>query len=85
MHNGRVTGISVDLQPGQRIVLAWRRLDFPAGVFSMVTLNLASKREGVTELVLIHRGVPKDLIPDVEKQWRQLYWEKIKAVLAAEV
>jgi len=35
-------------------------------------------KSGGTELVLTHRGVPKDLIPQVEKDWRQRYWDKIK-------
>jgi len=76
--NGRVTGVNVDLVPGKRIVQAWRRRDFPEGVFSMAAVTLAPTPSGGTELVLTHRGVPKALIPDTEKQWRDLYWARIK-------
>src|SRR6185312_1828031 len=35
--NGRVSGVIVDLAPGERIVQAWRRKDFPVGIYSMAT------------------------------------------------
>lgn len=76
---GKITGVIVDLAPGKRIVQAWRRTDFPAGIFSMAAFTLQGTRDGGTELVLTHRGVPKALIPDVEAAWRRDYWQKIKA------
>ncbi|HEX5070996.1 MAG TPA: SRPBCC domain-containing protein [Vicinamibacterales bacterium] len=76
--NGRVTGINVDLVPGKRIVQAWRRRDFPEGVFSMAAVTLAPTPGGGTELVLTHRGVPKALIPDTEKHWREVYWARFR-------
>ncbi|TGL39005.1 SRPBCC domain-containing protein [Leptospira perdikensis] len=76
--SGKVTGIIVDLKPSKRIVQAWRRNDFPDGIFSMATFTLKETSEGGTELVLTHRGVPKELIPDIEEGWRQNYWDKIR-------
>lgn len=76
--NGSVSGINVELVPGVRLVQAWRRSDFPAGVFSMVTFRLTATEGGGTELRLTHRGVPKELIPQIEKEWRTLYWDKIR-------
>jgi uncharacterized protein YndB with AHSA1/START domain len=46
-----VSGIIVDLVPGQRIVQAWRH-------------------------------VPKELIPETERTWREQYWLRIKTFLA---
>lgn len=77
---GRVSGINVDLVPGKRVVQAWRMKEFPVGIFSMATFQLSRTKDGGTELVLTHRGVPKELIPDVEKDWRKFYWEKIRAL-----
>lgn len=76
--NGRVTGVNVDLVPGKRLVQAWRRDDFPDGVFSMAAITLAPTPSGGTELVLTHRGVPKKLIPETEDYWRQVYWARMK-------
>jgi uncharacterized protein YndB with AHSA1/START domain len=78
--NGRVRGINVDLAPGKRIVQAWRRDDFPDGVYSIAAVTLAPTPGGGTELVLTHRGVPKQLIPDTERYWRSSYWEKMKSL-----
>lgn len=77
-----VTGINVDLVPGKRIVQAWRHRRFPEGIFSMAAVTLAPTTDGGTELVLTHRGVPKDLIPETELAWREQYWSRIKAYLA---
>lgn len=80
--DGRVTGVNVDLVPGRRLVQAWRRDDFPEGVYSMAAITLAPTGSGGTELVLTHRGVPKHLIPETENYWRRLYWERMKTLAA---
>jgi uncharacterized protein YndB with AHSA1/START domain len=76
-----VTGVNVDLVPGQRIVQAWRHRQFPEGIFSMVAMTLTPTPDGGTQLVLTHRGVPKHLIPETEQNWRERYWSGIKAYL----
>ena len=76
-----VTGINVDLVPGRRIVQAWRHRRFPEGIFSMAAVTLKSTPDGGTELVLTHRGVPKDLIPETEQAWRDQYWSRMKAYI----
>jgi hypothetical protein len=42
-------------------------------------ITLKPTPDGGTELVLTHRGVPKDLIPETEQAWRDQYWSKIRA------
>ena len=79
---GRISGVNVDLAPGKRIVQAWRRDDFPEGIFSMAAFTLAPTADGGTELVLTHRGVPKHLLDDTEQEWREKYWTRMKAYLA---
>ena len=76
-----VTGINVDLVPGRRIVQAWRHRRFPEGVFSMAAVTLTPTPDGGTQLVLVHRGVPKELIPETEQAWRDQYWTRIKVWL----
>ena len=76
-----VTGINVDLVPGRRIVQAWRHRRFPEGIFSMAAVTLEPTPDGGTELVLVHRGVPKELIPETEQAWRDQYWQRMKAYL----
>src|SRR5690606_31969932 len=76
-----VSGINVDLVPGRRIVQAWRHRRFPEGIFSMAAITLTPTPDGGTQLELTHRGVPKELIPDTERAWREQYWTRIKAHL----
>ena len=76
-----VTGVNVDLVRARRIVQAWRHRRFPEGIFSMAAVTLKPTPDGGTELVLTHRGVPKDLIPETERNWRDQYWSRIKAYL----
>lgn len=76
---GFVNGINVDMVPGKHLVQAWRNKNFPEGIFSMAAFQLTKTAHGGTELVLTHRGVPKQLIPDVERDWREIYWEGIRA------
>ena len=76
---GQVTGVNVDLVPGSRLVQAWRREDFPEGVYSMAAITLSPLPGGGTELVLTHRGVPKHLLDEIETYWRVMYWTPMKA------
>src|SRR4051812_25982373 len=66
VYGGQATGIIVELVPNKRIVQAWRGHSFPDGIFSMATFNLKPTSGGGTELVLVHRGVPKEMIPFIE-------------------
>lgn len=74
---GAASGINVDLAPGKRIVQAWRDSKFPVGIFSMAAFTLKPTARGGTELVLTHRGVPKELIPETEAGWRK-QWARMK-------
>lgn len=81
-YGGSAEGINVDLLRGKRIVQAWRDTEFPKGIFSMASVFLEPTKSGGTELTLIHRGVPKKLIPRIEKGWKTFYWKKMKSYLA---
>ncbi len=83
INGSEVSGVNVDLAPGRRIVQAWRHRRFPEGVYSMAALTLTGTTDGGTELVLTHRGVPKELIPETEQAWREQYWSRMKSYLAA--
>lgn len=78
---GDANGIVVDLKPAKRVVQAWRTKKFPEGIFSMAAFTLSRTSRGGTELILTHRGVPKEMIPQIEARWRKLYWRKMKDYL----
>lgn len=78
---GQVTGVNVDIVPGRRLVQAWRRKDFPEGIYSMAAITLDPIPGGGTELVLTHRGVPKHLLDETEEYWRHVYWAPMRAAV----
>lgn len=80
-YDGYITGVNVDLLPGKRIVQAWRGEDFPDGIFSIASFLLVLTKDGGTELTLTHRGVPKNLIPEIEKGWKEHYWDKMNSFI----
>jgi activator of HSP90 ATPase len=82
--SGDIKGIVVDLAAGKRIVQAWRQSDFPDGIFSMAAFTLKPTMDGGTELVLTHRGVPKDLIPRVEAGWRENFWNRMRQAIESQ-
>lgn len=82
VYGGQATGIIVELVRNKRIVQAWQGHSFPDGIFSMATFNLKPSSDGGTEMVLIHRGVPKEMIPFIEQGWRKYNWDPIKKYLA---
>ena len=53
-------------------------------IVRQATVTLTPTPDGGTQLVLTHRGVPKDLIPETEESWREQYWTRIKAHLDRE-
>lgn len=81
VYGGQATGIIVELVRNKRIVQAWRGHSFPEGIYSMATFNLQTNAKGGTELILVHRGVPANMIPFVEEGWRKYNWDPIKNYL----
>lgn len=45
----------------------------------MRTVTRSSTPDGGTQLVLTHRGVPKELISETELPSREQYWSRLKA------
>jgi len=78
---GMITGRTVDLVPGTRIVQAWRVGNWPEGVYSIVRIDIADEGdEG--RLTLTHTGFPAEHRAHLESGWHARYWEPLKAYLA---
>ncbi|HEX4646772.1 MAG TPA: SRPBCC family protein [Verrucomicrobiae bacterium] len=78
-----ITGITLELEPGKRIVQAWRSQNWPAGTNSIVTFALAAKSGGRTELRFSQVGVPANDYAKKNEGWRTHYWEPLKRFLEA--
>lgn len=76
-----ISGITLELEPGRRVVQAWRSRNWPAGHFSIVTFALSLNGKGQTELHFTQIGVPADDYAEKNKGWRTHYWEPLKKFL----
>jgi activator of HSP90 ATPase len=77
LFGGHIVGRNVELVPNMRIVQAWRVVDWPEGVYSIVRFEL-KKRESGTQLVFDHIGFPRGLHDHLAKGWEANYWALLK-------
>ena len=78
--NNHIIGRNLELIPNQRIVQAWRVVDWPAGVYSIARFEFTSRGSG-THLVLDHTGFPEDLRDHLAEGWQLHYWDLLTKYL----
>jgi activator of HSP90 ATPase len=77
---GHIVGRHIDLAPDQRIVQAWRVVDWEPGVYSIAKFELIEQGAG-TKIVFDHTGFPKGQAQHLADGWRMNYWEPLKKYL----
>jgi activator of HSP90 ATPase len=78
---GHIVGRQVELAPNQRIIQAWRVVDWEPGVYSIARFELEEQGDG-TRIVFDHTGFPKGLAAHLAEGWRLHYWEPLAKFLA---
>ena len=78
---GHIIGRQIDLVPNQRIIQAWRVVDWEPGVYSIARFELKEQGEE-TRIVFDHTGFPKGLGAHLAEGWRLHYWEPLEKFLA---
>ena len=74
--DGHIIGRILELVPNQRIVEAWRVVDWPAGVYSIARFELKAQGSG-TQLIFDHKGFPENLKEHLGMGWQQHYWDAL--------
>jgi activator of HSP90 ATPase len=74
LFDGHIIGRNIELVPNQRIVQAWRVVDWPAGVYSVVVFKFRAQGTG-THLVFDHTGFPDGWRDRLAKGWYSHYWD----------
>jgi uncharacterized protein YndB with AHSA1/START domain len=82
-YGGYIEGRNVLLDPGKRIVQAWRAEDWPAGWYSTATWEFKAAPGG-TAMNFHHSHVPDAEAAHIKKGWVDCYWEPMAAYLARE-
>ncbi len=80
LFGGHIIGRVLELVPDHRIVEAWRVVDWPAGVYSIVRFEFMSKGSG-THMVFEHIGFPEGLKDHLTLGWQQHYWDPLRRFL----
>ncbi|KAL6986979.1 hypothetical protein U1Q18_012739 [Sarracenia purpurea var. burkii] len=85
--DGSVTGTNVELQEGKLIVQKWRFGSWADGIHSMVRLVFEEPEPGLTVVKLTQTDVPEEdrygnatVVENTERGWRDLIFNKIRAV-----
>ena len=80
-YGGYLTGITLELKPGKRIVQAWRSQGWAKGYYSIVTFALSKKSDRRTRLRFTQIGVPASDYAKKNRGWYEHYWEPLKRFL----
>ena len=78
---GHIIGRNLEMVPGQRIVQAWRVVDWEPGVFSVVKFDLLEDGSGC-KIIFDHTGFPKGQAEHLAEGWKGNYWEPLQKFLA---
>src|SRR6266550_23190 len=77
---GHILGRHLELVPSQRIVQAWRVVDWEPGIYSIARFRL--KDQGAkTTIVFDHTGFPNGLGEHLAAGWHQNYWQPLRKYL----
>ena len=77
--DGYISGKYLNLEPGKKIRHEWTTTEWPTGYPpSIVELTLKPKKDGETELTMVHSKVPAEQIEDYTEGWKEFYWRPLK-------
>jgi uncharacterized protein YndB with AHSA1/START domain len=83
--DGYITGTTLELTPGRRIVQAWRTSEWPEGFDdSRLELTLAKSPRG-TKITMVHENVPSAQAAAYEAGWVEHYWEPLRRFFGDDV
>jgi activator of HSP90 ATPase len=77
-----IVGRQIELVPNERVVQAWRVVDWKPGTYSIAAFQLVEDGTG-TKLVFDHTGFPKGQAQHLADGWRANYWTPMEKVLAS--
>jgi uncharacterized protein YndB with AHSA1/START domain len=81
LFGGHIVGRHVEVVPNERIVQAWRVVDWEPGWYSIARFELVEQGSG-TKIVFDHTGFPKGLGQHLADGWKAHYWDTLEKFLA---
>jgi activator of HSP90 ATPase len=80
LFGGHIVGRHIELVPSQRIVQAWRVVDWDPGIYSLVKFELIGQGSG-TKIIFDHAGFPQGKGQHLADGWKAHYWEPLDKYL----
>jgi activator of HSP90 ATPase len=81
--DGYITGKTLELDPGKRILQSWRTKEFPADAPDSLLEVLITKSEKGSRLTLLHTNLPKDQVEQYKDGWNEYYFVPMKEFFSA--
>lgn len=81
LFGGHIVGRHLELIASQRIVQAWRVVDWAPGIFSIARFELVDHGSQTT-IVFDHTGLPNGKAEHLAEGWRLNYWGPLTNYLA---
>ena len=82
LFGGHIVGRHVELDPSQRIVQAWRVVDWNPGIYSIVKFELTEQGSN-TKIIFDHTGFPVGKAQHLAEGWTANYWEPLRKYLSS--
>ena len=76
--DGYISGVTLELAPGRRIVQAWRATDFPKGAKDSLLEVLFEKAAGGTKVTLRHTQIPAGRGESYKQGWKEFYFTPMR-------
>jgi activator of HSP90 ATPase len=81
LFGGHIFGRQIELVPNERIVQAWRVVDWAPGVYSVAKFELM-EQGSETKIVFDHTGFPQGKGEHLAAGWKSHYWDPLAKFLA---
>ena len=76
--DGYIFGTTLELDPGRRIVQAWRTSEFPDEAPDSNLEIVLEEVKGGTKVTLTHRDMPEDQVTSYRQGWEDFYFKPMK-------
>ena len=76
LFGGHIVGRHIELVPNERIVQAWREVDWDPGIYSIVKFEL-TEQDSSTKIIFDHAGFPQGKGQHLADGWKANYWEPL--------
>ena len=73
-----ISGRTLEIEPGRRVVQAWRTIEFPLDAPDSRLEARFESENGGTRLIIVHSGIPEGQADHYEEGWISTYFEPMQ-------